>query len=90
MIENRYVLVIDVDIPLSGDKRGFPNQNISTFYLIDRFQLDSFLSLDKFPMYVHVFIPKNIDETIFSSLSQLRSIAWASLYNNYEDAKNHV
>ena len=45
--------------------------------------------LDKFPIHVYILISKTPGNIYPSSLSELENIAWACLYDNEEDARNH-
>lgn len=58
-VENRNTLIIEVDIPVIGQEYGYGETDINTFYLINRFDENAFDKLDKFPIHVHVFIPKD-------------------------------
>lgn len=86
-LENRNVLIVKVDIPLKRDGRyyGKLGDKIDIFYLINRIDERAFDKLDCFPINVYVCLPKNIDEEIIS-IKQLENIAWADIYDNFEDA----
>lgn len=82
----RSVLEIDVRDSLIGQKYGLSDMDISKFYLIDRFDENSFEELNKFPIEVHVLIKKEFKDLTVNSLDQLQNIAWAILYDNKKDA----
>jgi hypothetical protein len=84
-INNRNVLVVEVNEPLIGQKYGLSG-DISTLYLINRFDEYAFDKLNKFPIDVHVFIVKKDETRLPSSLTEMQNIAWACLYDNEEDA----
>lgn len=91
VIDNRNILTIEVDKPLTGQQYGWGGEDIKKFYLVNRFKDDEDLleKLDKFPIHIHVLITKDSGNLNPSSLSELQNIAWACLYNNEEDARNH-
>jgi len=85
-IDTRNVLVTEVSEPLNGQNYGLEGE-ISTLYLINRVDEHAFDKLSKFPIDVHVLIVKDIKTKFPSSLSELQSIAWATLYDNEYDSK---
>jgi hypothetical protein len=87
-IENRKVLIVDIENPINGQKYGLLDQPISQLFLVNRFNEHSFEKLNKFPIDVHVFISlrKDVKNIQFSNLEH---VAWATLYNNIKDAKSH-
>jgi hypothetical protein len=89
IIENRNILVVKVDTPIIGQKYGLGGIDIQTVYLLPRFIEDPFNKLDIFPIDVCVLIPISVKNLVPKSLSDLQNIAWACLYNNKKDAKNH-
>lgn len=89
IVENRNVLIIEVDLPLIGQKYGLLDKDVSKFYLINRVNENAFDTFQKFPIDVHVLIPKSVNNLSPSTFSELQNIAWACLYDNIEDAKNH-
>ena len=88
-VDDRNVLVIDVDKPLDGQKYGLRDLDIIRFYLVNRVDENAFEKLNEFPIDVHVLIVKNTANSDPSSLSELNNIAWACLYDNEKDAMNH-
>lgn len=88
-IDNRSKLVVEVDKPIIGQKYGLLGYDIQTLYLVNKVNEHAFDKFDSFPIDVHVLIPKNSEKLIPTSLSDMQSIAWACLYDNEEDAKNH-
>jgi hypothetical protein len=88
LIDDRNVLVVDVDPPVLGQQYGF-TIDISTLYLIKRFDENAFNELDKFPIDVYVLILKDDRKLVPSSLADLRNIVWACLYDSEEDALSH-
>lgn len=89
MLDDRNVLVVQVDKHLIGQKYGLLNNNVSKFYLVNRVDENAFNKLDKFPIDVFVLIVKSFNTVNPSSLSELQNIAWACLYDNEADAKSH-
>src|SRR6185369_593437 len=85
----RNVLQIEVAEPLIGQSYGFGGTDITTFYLVNRFDESAFEKLNEFPIDVHVLIVKNPETKKPSSFDELRNIAWACLYDNAKDAKYH-
>lgn len=88
-IDNRNVLSVEIDEPVIGQKYGFGGIDINTLYLINRVDENAFEKLDSFPIDVHVCIPKRPQDHTPASLSDMQNIAWASLYDNKEDAEKH-
>ena len=88
-LDDRNVLIIEVDKPLIGQKYGLLDNDISKFYLVNRVDENAFDNLNKFPIDVHVLIIKKTETINPSSLSELQNIAWACLYDNEKDAINH-
>ena len=88
-LDDRNALIIEVEKPLTGQKYGLLGNDITKFYLINRFDENAFDMLNKFPIDVYVLIVKNPEAINTSSLSELQNIAWACLYDNEKDAINH-
>ena len=88
-LDNRNVLKIEVENPIIGQKYGLLGNNITTFYLVNRVDENAFEKLTQFPIDVHVLIVANSEINSPSSLEELQNIAWACLYDNEDDAKNH-
>ena len=88
-LDGRDCLIAEVDIPVDGRKYGLSNECITTLYLLNRFAEDAiiFKNLSSFPIEVHVLIPTSEKE--INSVSQLKHIVWATLYDNLKDAENH-
>lgn len=61
---------------------------VSKYILLDRFYYNRIHKLDKFPIEVHVFIPKDENNPFegFNKWGELFNAAWASLYDSYETA----
>jgi len=89
VIDNRNVMVAEIDAPLIGQKYGFGDADVSVVYLINRVDEDAFEKLNSFPIDVHVLIPKVKGDKEPLTLSQLQNIAWACLYDNETDARIH-
>ncbi|HEY9003265.1 MAG TPA: hypothetical protein VIM89_18050 [Mucilaginibacter sp.] len=87
-IENKKVLVVEVEPPVLGQQYGLPS-DISTLFLINRFNENGFDHLDKFPIDVYVLISNDSNKHSPSSLADLRNIVWACLYDNEKDARLH-
>jgi hypothetical protein len=89
VINNRNVLVVEVDEPVRGQNHGLGGTDITRLYLVNRHVEDAlaFDNLDKFPIHVYVllFDGNNLPYT----LKEFKNIAWACLYNNKEDAQSH-
>ena len=83
-LDKKEVLVVTVHEPLIGQNYGFGSEDISKFYLICRYPESSF-ELESYPIHVHVCIPKEPKKKP-SKISDLKNIAWASLFDNKEDA----
>lgn len=88
-IDNRNTLIVEVDKPVIGQKYGLAGTDIQTLYLVNRVNEHAFDKFDAFPIDVHVLIPKSPKELVPTSLSDMQNIAWACLYDNEEDARNH-
>ena len=89
IIDNRNILVVEVDRPIIGQKYGLLDNDIQTLYLVNRINEDAFDKFNLFPIDVHVLIPKSINKLKPSSLSDMQNIAWACLYDNEKDARDH-
>jgi len=89
IIDNRNCLIVKVDKILIGQKYGFQNIDIDTFYLINRIEESAFDALNLFPIDVFVLIPIAPEIINPSTLSELQNIAWACLYDNEKDAIEH-
>ena len=89
IIDNRNILIVEVDQLIIGQKFGLLDTDISTLYLINRFNEQAFDNLESFPIDVHVLIPKSSRNLLPSSLSDMQNIAWACLYDNIQDAEKH-
>ncbi|HYM94358.1 MAG TPA: hypothetical protein VET23_09490 [Chitinophagaceae bacterium] len=91
-IENRNVIIAEISNPLIGQKYGWGAEDITNLYLTNRFMEDqeAIEKLNKFPIHVQILIPKSNRNQSPSSLSELQNIAWACLYDNEEDARNHI
>lgn len=88
-IDNRNALVVEVDKPIIGQKYGLLGNDIQTLYLVNRVNENAFDKLDSFPIDVHVLIPKSSENHVPTTIADMQNIAWACLYDNEEDAKNH-
>lgn len=92
VIEKRSVIKMEIDDPLIGQKYGWPTKEIRVLFVTNRFKEDVnyWEGLNSFPIYVRVLIPIKVENSNPISFSDLREIAWACIYNNEEDAKNHT
>ncbi len=88
-LDNRNLLIIEVDKHLIGQKYGLANANITKFYLVNRIDENAFEKLNKFPIDVHIMIVKNNTIINPASLKELQNIAWGCIYNNKKDAMDH-
>lgn len=93
-IEGVKFLHVEVDVPVAGQDFNLGNQAISTFYLANRFEpknQDDIGLLTAFPIHVHVYASTDPAMSNFNHLhlSQLKNLAWATLYDNEDDAKHH-
>jgi hypothetical protein len=88
-IDDRNCLVVEVDKPLIGQKYGFLDCDVNTFYLVNRIDDSAFDTLNKFPIDVYVLIAKTPQIVNPISLTELQNIAWACLYDNEIDAFEH-
>lgn len=88
-IDGRCVLVVKTNKPIIGQKYGLLDNDIQTFYLINRVNEHSFDKFDSFPIDVHVLIPKDSKNLATKFLSEMQNIGWACLYDNEPDAKKH-
>lgn len=86
VIGNRKVLKVEVDKFLIGQKYNLGDYDPDVFYLINKYDEDAFDKLNKFPIHVHVLIPKTLAKLTLVSLDELQNIAWASIYDNEADA----
>ena len=84
-IEGIEALEVITDIPLIGQRYGLGDFNPNTFYLVNRFKDNNLHNLNSFPIAVYVYIVKNKDVKYLTS-NTLQLIAWAELYNNYNNA----
>ena len=89
VINGKNVLIVEVDIPVIGQKYGLFVHDIKKLYLVNRVNENAFINLNKFPIDVHILIPKSLENLEPRSLSQLQNIAWGCIYNNKKDARNH-
>lgn len=89
LIDSRITLVVEVAKPIIGQKYGLLDNDIYTLYLVSRFDEHALELLNKFPIDVHIFIPKSSIKQDITLISDMQNIAWACLYNNKEDAINH-
>lgn len=87
-IEGSDILIARVGRPINSQNFGYGTHAINVFYLVNRHDEKAFRSLNKFPIHVHVLIPKKPGIEV-NSFSQLDNIAWASLYANKSDARKH-
>ena len=85
-LSKRNVLKAHIEIPLIGQKYGLLGFNVTTLYLVNRFDELAFEKLNQFPIDVHIFIIKDIKAISPKSLDDLQNIAWGCLYNNKKDA----
>lgn len=89
IFDGRNTLIVEIDNPVIGQQYGLGGKDISTLYLVNRFDEQAFDKLNSFPIYVYVSIPKSPSIIDPTSLHDLQNIAWASLYNNEKDAWQH-
>lgn len=87
VIGNRHCLLVSVDNPVIGQKYGL-TQDVNELYLINRFDEMAFDRLREFPIDVYVLIAKNSSIEI-SSINDLENIAWACIYDDLQDARQH-
>ena len=89
-IENRDCLVAEVDLPINGELYGLPNRQITSLYILNRFEqdLEAFRNLNPLPIEVHILIRKS-DEVIGgdTAFDQFKHIVWATIYDKLDDAK---
>ncbi len=92
IFDYRTVIVIEVDKPLIGQKYDWGSKDITKLYITNRFKQDIGLweNFNKFPVYINVLIPKNPENINPISFLELKNIAWACIYDNEQDAKNHA
>ena len=88
-LDGRNVLAVEVDQPLIGQKYGLLGVDVTTFYLVNRVDESAFEHFHTFPVDVHVLLMKSSTKTMPHSLDELQNIAWACLYENEQDAKEH-
>jgi hypothetical protein len=88
-LDGREVLVIEVEQPLIGQKYGWFDKDITTFYLVNRFEEGAFERLQQFPIEVQVYVMKSSTATLPHSLDELQQIAWACLFDHEGEARNH-
>jgi hypothetical protein len=89
VIDKKNVLIVDVDTPIIGQKYGLAGNDLIKLYLVNRVDESAFIKLEKFPIDVHILIPKSVENLEPSSMSQLQNIAWGCIYDNEIDARNH-
>lgn len=84
-IEGIEALEVITDIPLTGQNYGLGDFDPNTFYLINRHNNSYLHDLNTFPIAVRVYIinEKGINDLTFNTLQQ---IAWAEVYDNFNDA----
>lgn len=81
-------LLCDIKPSLVGQHYGMGGNNIKQIILTSRHQGHTIFPITEWPVYVHVSIPLtdlNIKENI--EKIDIKSIAWAELYKNKEEAK---
>ncbi len=85
-------LAIRVDPGLPGQDYGYGHKDIDTFVSLPRHVGCSLFPVTKWPLDVHVFIPRDDSIVNLGKLrkDQLYHIAWAELYPTAEDARNGV
>jgi hypothetical protein len=88
-LDGREVLAIEVEQPLIGQKYGWFDKDITTFYLVNRFEEGAFERLQQFPIDVQVYVMKSSTTILPHSLDELQQIAWACLNNNEGEARDH-
>jgi hypothetical protein len=84
VINNRNCLVVTLKEPIVGNKYGF-NHDLFKFILVDRFDDEHLKRLKGFPIDVHVFVYEEEKKT----WEEMKNIAWACLYDNLQEAKEH-
>lgn len=89
VLEDRSVLIVEVKQPLVGQKYGLLNNDITSFYLVNRVDENAFEKLDRFPIDVHILIIKENITINPSSFKELQNVAWGCLYDNEKDAIEH-
>lgn len=89
---DRVTLEVEIEPELKYAMYG-EEMDVRRLILFPRFTEDAFVLLDQFPIDVHVLLPKDkeyIDGEL-GRLSDMYRLAWATLYNDYEDAlKNKI
>jgi hypothetical protein len=89
-LDNRDVLAVEVKQPLNGQKYGLLGEEITMIFLVNRVDERAFISLNRFPIDVHILIIKSLKTFLPHSMDELQNIAWGCLYDNELDAKNHL
>lgn len=87
VIGDRHCLSVSVDNPVLGQKYG-STQDVNELYLINRFDETAFDRLRGFPIEVYVLIARNPSIEV-SSIDDLENIAWACIYDDPQDARQH-
>lgn len=91
IVNNRACLAVSIDEPINVEQFGFRAGDIYDLLLVGRFEDKMLHRLDSFPIEVHVFVQPSAAEPLDwnKPWEELLSIAWARLYDNYSDAKQH-
>jgi len=88
-VGDREYLLVETDIPVNLSTYELSDVSEREFYLSNRFveEREAFRSLESFPIYVNVWVPRpeiNGDEW---TQDDLFNLAWATLYDNLIDAE---
>ena len=83
-VNNRQVLVVKIEPPLTGIDYGRGFRAINYLHLISKYKDAEIKNLNKFPIDVIVFVPDNLEEPlkIDRKWSKMQSIGWAELNEN--------
>jgi hypothetical protein len=84
-----YMLLIEIDPPLIGQKYGLGGRDISLVIIAPRHKGGSLFPIADWPTYVHVARPliENVESRDTVGDNELELIAWAEIYRTEEDAR---
>lgn len=88
-IDDQDALIVKIDVPVETGYLDKPYA--TTLFLLNRYPRDviAFKELSSFPLNVHVLAAKQEFTDLVPTFAEFTNIAWASLYDNFEDAKSY-
>jgi len=88
-LKERTYIKAKISPPIIGQPYGLGDKDIDFIILLARHIGKDLSRLDSLPMDVYILYPK--DNISYENLNKenLDILAWATLYNNFKDAKEH-